>query len=121
MIEKKAKQYFRGEEGYNCAQAVAKGLEDFCAIDERLLERFADCGCGQAEGGVCGALFAAKQLLGQSERAEEAERHFCVAAGAATCRQIKKLKRVSCHECVGLAARLAHERLAAPPQGKDLP
>lgn len=47
----------------NCAQAVLKGFQNEFQISEKEIEEYRAWGGGRAEGGVCGALFAAERLL----------------------------------------------------------
>ena len=111
MTEQRALKFFRGEEGYNCAQAVLKALEEVCPVDEAMIQQYANAGGGRGEGGVCGALLAAKALLADPAAIARLEARFREEAGALTCRDIRKQRRVTCSQCVGAAARLLSEEL----------
>lgn len=90
---------------YNCAQTV-------CAAFDRLdlIGQMKTCGGGQAEGGTCGALYAAMYLAGP-ERAEEVQAAFVAECGGAHCRKLKGDKpAVPCSQCVSSAAGIL-ERL----------
>lgn len=101
MPVEKAQKYFRGDEGYNCTQAILKAFED---IDVRAYD---DYGHGMAQSGKCGALIGAQMLCPDS--AVEIEEKFVAAAGDAGCRKIRAMRKFSCRECVKLAAELVIE------------
>jgi len=94
--------------GHNCCQAVLRAFQDRCAIDESRIAAARTAGGGRAPDGRCGALHAAFAVL-------PADHHPAVAAafvahtGAAACREIRKLKRATCSDCVAEAARLVSE------------
>jgi hypothetical protein len=98
MIER-AKNYFHGEEKYNCAQAV---LAAYDAEHEKLADAKA-FGGGRAPEGLCGAFHSAKELLG-AEKFEEMLHEFKEAAGGLNCQEIRPLGKLSCRECVAFAA-----------------
>ena len=85
---------------YNCAQSVAKafGRDDLVVLLKK-------CGGGQAEGGLCGALHAALLLLPEDKR-ETMKEQFQNRAGNVLCRAIRKERKISCVECVRIAADL---------------
>jgi hypothetical protein len=103
MPIEKSKRYFHGKEGYNCAQAVAAG---FSAED--LLPSLSASGGGRADGGLCGALYAAELLAG-GQGAELIRSRFQEEIGAIVCREIKRTFRVPCEQCVETAAKLLQE------------
>lgn len=88
---------------YNCAQTVcaAFGRED-------LIEPMASCGGGRAPEGTCGALYGAMQVAPEKSAAILAA--FAAANGASLCRELKGTNRVSCQECVRVAATLLVEQ-----------
>lgn len=88
---------------HNCAQAVAFKYRDALGADEKqVLARFANCGSGRAEGGVCGALYAA--LAVRPDAADEVTRRFKEKTqGYTTCLEIKRLSGVPCPVCVQAA------------------
>ncbi len=106
MAPEKAVKYFHGQERYNCAQAVLKGFEESHNVQQKKIDEFKAFGGGRADGGLCGALFAAKTLADNPEKAEIITAEFVEIAGASTCRQIRKIGRLSCKECVFTAASL---------------
>ncbi|MFC1467215.1 hypothetical protein ACFLQY_00780 [Verrucomicrobiota bacterium] len=105
MIER-AKKYFHGAEGYNCAQAV---LAAFDAPMEQVLAAKA-FGGGRAPEGLCGAFHAAKELVGEEAFAGMTS-EMAEAAGGLSCREIRPLGKLSCRDCVVLAAELTKETL----------
>ena len=98
--KKTAEVFHQPPHSWNCAQSVA-------AISGRpeVIEQLRACGGGRAEGGLCGALYAALLLTPESKhdaiRAEFAQR-----AGALTCKEIKSGNKTPCDECVALGAWL---------------
>ena len=88
---------------YNCAQSVAAG-----AGREDLTSDFAAMGGGRAPEGLCGALYAALQLLPE-EKQEAAREAFLARAGSLYCREIKSGTVFSCAECVELAEKLVKD------------
>ena len=107
--EKASKHFNKKPERYNCAQAILLAFQDDYNIEQKQIKAYKSCGHGRVEGGMCGALFAAKVLLGDSDHTEELERCFCEAAGSVKCREILKLKRIPCDECVDVAEALLQD------------
>lgn len=85
---------------HNCAQAVAAGFDR-----EDLTAGLASCGSGHAPEGMCGALYAALQIVPEACRAR-ARQDFIDFAGADTCFTLKMRNRVSCIRCVEKASEL---------------
>lgn len=104
MDKPNALDFFRGEYRYNCAQAVLKAYAPTVGAGESCLDRFSQFGSGRAPGGECGALFAAKAIVADSDAKKEVEREFVEIAGTTRCRDIRKGRRVSCEQCVQTAA-----------------
>ena len=100
----KAGEFFHGRFGDNCAQAVIRAHADqFRVSEETILEHSKDGG-GRAEGGMCGALVAAINLL--PDKRELLIEKFKDSAGSHLCRDIRKDKKVSCRECVDKASMI---------------
>lgn len=107
-MKKTAGEYHRQRRG-NCAQAVAHAWGTQHSGAQGLEDAFAGCGGGRAPGGLCGALHASCELAG-AEAADAIKRQFAEKTGGLqTCRDIRSAKRVSCSECVELAAELLEE------------
>ena len=85
----------------NCAQSVLA----LCGNEGRI-EEFAEFGGGRAPEGLCGALYAALQLVPDEKRGA-LRRAFAEEAGAEKCLDIKKGSGTSCQMCVAIAAALA--------------
>lgn len=85
---------------HNCAQAIVYKYAALLGITpDEALERFAGYAAGRAPGGLCGALFAAKQLI--PDRAQEIEDEFKKAtSGYLTCADIKGQSGTPCPVCV---------------------
>ncbi len=100
-FRKLAKEVFhQPPESYNCAQSVA-------AISGRLelVPHYKVCGGGRVEGNICGALYAALQIVPEEKR-DEVLQAFKKGAGATTCKEIKGGQKTPCEECVALGAFL---------------
>ena len=88
---------------HNCAQAVAAG-----SGRDDLVEPYAVMGGGKAPEGMCGALYAALQLIPESRR-QIARQKFVAFAGSDICVTLKMRNRTSCIRCVEKAADLVEE------------
>ena len=91
---------------YSCAQAVYAAFKD---ADSAKLEELKKDSGGRAEGGRCGALYAAQIIAPES--AAEMEREFVAKAGSALCREIKLVHKTPCMECVRIAAEILSKRV----------
>jgi hypothetical protein len=94
------------DERKNCAQSILIGFRDACGVPDAEIDAARAAGGGRAEGGLCGALYAALQLSGENETKETLQQQFIEKAGSERCRDIRKLKKLSCEECVELAAEV---------------
>jgi len=93
----------------NCAQAVLKGFQNEFQISETEIEEYRAWGGGRAEGGVCGALFAAERLLRQVNKPSIHD-EFLTVTKDIHCMEIKESK-FPCLDCVRLADELVEMRL----------
>jgi hypothetical protein len=98
--------FFCGAEKYNCAQAILRTYQQRFTIPDADIVAARKKGYGKVPGGLCGALYAGKLLLGDERRSQQLTREFENQAGSASCKQILKLKYISCKECVAVTARL---------------
>ena len=106
-----AMAYHRQRRG-NCAQSVVHAWDEKHPDRQAGVAAFAPCGGGRAPGGLCGALHAGCALAGDA--AETIKREFSEKSGGVlTCREVRAAKKLTCNECVGLAAELL-ERHADP-------
>lgn len=103
--------YAYNEEKHNCAQSILRGFQNELGIMEEQITEAKKHGGGRAEDGLCGALHSALCLAGNDEVKSAVRTAFVLHAGSEKCREIRKLGKVSCEECVRLAATLLHERL----------
>ncbi len=92
---------------HNCAQAVANNWRHLYDNPDTILDELAMKGTGRAEGGICGALYAAQKALPQFEK--EITDKFCEIAGDTTCMAIKQKAKTSCPVCVETADILIEE------------
>lgn len=100
------------QEKLNCAQSVLRGFQEHLKLDEDQIVDARQWGGGRAENGCCGALYAAGLLIREKEAKDSIHRRFVATAGSDRCREIRQLGRLSCGECVELAAGLLAEKLA---------
>ncbi len=113
-----AKQLFHGKEKYNCAQAILKAFQEHNNLTDDEIARHKSSGGGKAEGGLCGALYAAKLHLDNVEDKASLEKSFVDKAQYTTCKEIKKNKTLSCVECVETAAELLTRIMDKSPQNR---
>ena len=99
-----ALSHFRGENRYNCAQAIFQAFASQAEINEACLRQYHRHGSGRAPGGECGALFAAKAMISDETKREALATRFIEAAGSDRCRDIRRGKSFSCAQCVQKAA-----------------
>ena len=120
MPVERAAAAFR-EKRLNCAQSVLHAFQPQRQIRDEEILHAKGMGGGQAEGGVCGALYAALRLTNSPAGRQQVRDAFVAGAGADTCREIRRAKRLSCVGCVQLATRLLAESdekdLMVPPRG----
>jgi len=109
--EPKASKYFHGQDRYNCAQAIMRAFRDRLSVSEEAIKACRKFGGGRAEGGVCGAVHAAHMLIEDPEIVRKLDDLFFCQAGSVKCREIRKLKKLSCVECVDLTAEIMSELL----------
>ena len=110
MQRKKSDSYFHVlPEKLNCAQSILKGFQKEFNISEQEIEDYRAWGGGRAEGGVCGAVFAADRLLRQIGMDWVAE-EFKHVTGSLLCTYIKE-KKFTCAELVRLADELIEKNL----------
>jgi hypothetical protein len=117
MSKKKVNELYLGLNGsrkHNCAQSVVAGFKDEFLLNDETVAAFAAHGGGKAPEGLCGALYAARQLL-QNVKPDEMEKiteSFIGAAGSGKCREIRSGKTLSCLGCVGKAAEILENHIA---------
>lgn len=103
---KQASDFFHAEDNLNCAQSV---LKYFDAPAAQIAE-FKAFGGGRAPEGLCGALYAAKALLGDDRKFAELGSEFAARTeGALTCKELKGEVKFPCPACVNLAATLVEK------------
>ena len=106
----KSDAYFHAlPESLNCAQAILKGFQKEFDITDQEIEEYRAWGGGRAEGGMCGALFAAERLLRQIGKKSVVE-EFNKKAGGLLCSEIKE-KQFTCTKYVRIADELVKKNL----------
>ncbi|MFH1379676.1 MAG: C-GCAxxG-C-C family (seleno)protein [bacterium] len=109
MEQKKASDYFHGCEKYNCAQAVVKSLQEVCRIPDAVIDSFHAKGSGKADGGICGSVYAVRSLLKETKDLDRFNAMFIEKAGSLTCKEIRKLKFISCAGTTDLASEIVQK------------
>ncbi len=112
VTAREAAELFHGKEKYNCVQAIMKAFQPRFGVSEDAIAAGSSLGSGRAPGGLCGALYAVKLLAGGDGLSRIVEERFVERAGAADCRTIRKLKRLSCRQCVEAAAEILEASLS---------
>ncbi len=105
-MKTEAIKLFHGREGFNCAQAVLKTFQERFNLSEGIIKEASSAGGGRAKDGMCGALYAVKLITEDLDPSffEKIKRNFKEETGSTFCREIRRLNKLSCRECVALAA-----------------
>ena len=111
MDEATARELYHGKEGLNCAQAVLKAFQPATGMPDSEIASFSNAGGGRAEGGICGALYAAQHLLPDPALSRQIELLFQADATSTLCKKIRKEGKLPCKECVALAAGFVKSHL----------
>lgn len=98
---------FHAEHRGNCAMAVAAAWVNEYGLSPSEVENFRACGAGRAEGGMCGALYAAIHY--RPDKKPEIIQKFKEAAGGTLCREIRPNPHMTCTDRVALAAKILDE------------
>ncbi len=101
-IERSLRAY--KHENHNCAQSILRGFQVAKAVPEQMIITAKAMGGGRAPEGRCGALHAALELTSDPAARERLIQSFVAKAGSEACREIKKHRKLTCEECVRLAA-----------------
>lgn len=80
-------------------------------ISEETIRTAAQQGGGKAPEGVCGALHAARVILGNGPALKEIENDFSAKAGSKQCREIRGMRSLPCSGCVTLSAYLLEQHM----------
>ncbi len=88
---------------HTCAQAVYAAFKDASPAS---LEGLKAKSGGRAEGGICGALYAAKLVVPQQYHSAM-EEEFIAQTGDLECKRIKSGAKTPCVKCVEVASKLA--------------
>ena len=109
-----AKNHYLGKGGagkHNCAQAVLKAFSDKYNIDDQEIKKYSSFGGGNAPEGICGAYYAAKNIVGNNypQKLKEFEEWFLNEAASLKCKEIRSIKKLSCLGCVEKSAKYLDE------------
>ena len=107
MKEEQAMKCFHGEDDLNCVQSVLKVYRREFNLSDEFINNAQIYGGGRAQYGVCGALYAIKMLIQESnpETYKIIAKQFKEETGSLFCEEIKELEKKTCKESVGIAAR----------------
>lgn len=97
------------EEKHNCAQSILRGFQEQMNVSEEQIAEAKKHGGGKAEDGLCGALHSALNLTDDTSVKEELSAEFIAKAGSDKCREIRRNGKLSCEDCVRLAATILHK------------
>jgi hypothetical protein len=111
LFQSNAVRNFRGIEGYNCAQAILKVFQERFDINPNLISQYAAHGGGNAEDGICGALYAVLQLAANYKLSEIVRERFEKEVGSVYCDEILCLGRLSCAGCIFTASKILKQIL----------
>ncbi len=106
-----AVKFYKGLEQYNCAQAVLKSFEEHHEVTQRSIRKYSSYGSGEARGGVCGALFAARSLIKNRKHKKEFTRRFQEEVGTILCAEIMQFGYLSCAGCIYIAHKIVQEMI----------
>lgn len=96
-------------ENYNCAQAIMKARQEELHLSNEDIEHmYRSKGGGRAEGGMCGAIYAAIKLLNK-DKAEELIIKANNILGGTTCDQLKGILKIPCPKIVKIIDELIEE------------
>ena len=112
---KSALDFFHAKpNNWNCAQTIAKAYQGITrATDDDIEATLRSKGGGKAEGGLCGALYSATQILGaDSPEAKALLEEFRSRLGATQCHSLKAELHIPCNDTVNLADELLEKYLS---------
>ncbi|MFA6432073.1 MAG: hypothetical protein WCV91_06835 [Candidatus Margulisiibacteriota bacterium] len=109
MPIEKAKKHYLGKDGHekmNCAQAIIKAFQGKYNLNEDEINKYLAHGGGRAPGGLCGAIYATRELIKKHhlDKLEEFDIFIVALAGSDKCADIRKLKKMSCLGCIEKSA-----------------
>jgi len=104
MLAKQARDYFLGKNGkrLNCYQAVLAVFKDIFKLQAGDIEEGLKFSGGRAPEGMCGAVYAVEKICTRKGNLKFNifSNKFIQQNGAIKCQEIRKLKKISCAECV---------------------
>lgn len=105
--KERASAYFHNESNnWNCAQAIHKAQQGLTGLtDEQIELTYRSKGGGRAEGGLCGAIYAATKLVPEQDR-EMLIQRFRQRTGGQTCAELKGRLKIPCPQLVDVAEEI---------------
>lgn len=111
----RAQEYFHlMPQNWNCAQSILKAHQSLGNLTDQEIElQYRPKGGGRAEGGLCGAIYAVRDVLRQSGRdADGAVEAFGAELGGTTCAELRGRCGRTCGQIVDTADRLLRQYLS---------
>lgn len=98
---------------WNCAQSIHKAVQAHTGLsDEQIELSYRSKGGGRAEGGLCGAIYAVRNIIGEgSQAAERATEEFRQITSGTTCSELKGRCGRSCLELVAVAEQILDKHI----------
>jgi len=90
----------------NCSQKVLMYWSKEFDVSPIEVAAFAKCGKGKAPGGLCGALYGAKNLIRDEKKRILLTQEFETAAKSIRCKEIRKIGVYSCDDCIAKGIEL---------------
>lgn len=103
----RAVELFHGKEGYNCAQAVGVAFKKDLEKEKEIAFKYKAFGSGRAPENICGAAWAASQVMDKEKFLLEFEQRI----GSIKCCDILSDYKTGCRKCVRIASQILVEEL----------
>lgn len=98
--------FHNASNNWNCAQSVHKSQQELTGLtDDEIELTYRSKGGGRAEGGMCGAIYAASSLINAEHSAQLIET-FRQRAGGLTCAELKGKYNRPCSALVDMAQEI---------------
>jgi len=107
----KALDLYHGKDNYNCAQAIRLAFAKENDEKDALVKEYKLYGHGKAPQNTCGAVYAGMKLTNELDYEAGFASTFKQETGYIKCSDLKVTGKVSCEECVKIAAQILEERV----------
>lgn len=103
---KAVETFHHPEYRHNCAQAIVNKWHSQFGLPQSVIDDMIAFGGGRSPEGLCGALYAAVELLPMADDKKQIIDEFRNITGQTKCRALKCDKKVTCEQCVDIADSL---------------